>query len=81
MSGKKNDVLTAENVQKVIQGVLDAANELMVEFIGKKRAAKWDIINEGFVGAERLNAELIERLQAVGIKPAPCRSPNEPPRR
>jgi hypothetical protein len=72
-----DDTLTAANVQKVLQGVLDAWNELAAEFLGKKRAAHWDIINEGLFAAERLNSILSERLKATGVVPAPTRSPRE----
>ncbi len=70
----KDQLLTAANVQKIIQGALDACNEVMTEFMGKKRAAKWDIINQGLYDAEQLNAKLSERLKLVGLTPAPSRS-------
>lgn len=66
--------LTAVNVQRVVQGVLDATNELMTEFIGKKRAARWDIVNSGLYEAERLNAEMRELLLAAGVEPTESRS-------
>jgi len=68
------ETLSAEHVQRIIQGVLDAANELMTEFISKKRAAHWDIVNQGLYAAEQLNHELSERLRAVGVTPEPTRS-------
>jgi hypothetical protein len=69
-----DESLTAANVQRILQGTLDAANELMTEFISKKRAAKWDVINDGMYAAERLCAELSERLRAVGVEPTKSRS-------
>jgi hypothetical protein len=66
--------LTAANVQRVLQGALDAVNELMVEHISKKRVTNWGIANQGLYEAERLNAVLGARLRAVGIEPAPSRS-------
>lgn len=66
--------LTAANVQRVLQGVLDAANELMTEFVSKKRAAKWDIINQGLYEVEVLNGQLRERLRKVGVAPTESRS-------
>jgi hypothetical protein len=71
---KDADVLTAENVQKLMQDLLDASNELMTEFISKKRAARWDIINDALYRAERTNAVLSERLKLVGKTPSPSRS-------
>ncbi len=73
----KPDMLTAENVQKVVLGVLDACNELMTEFVSKKRAARWDVINDGLYDAERLNAELSQRLRDAGLEPAKTRSPRK----
>ena len=66
-------ILTAENVQKLMQDLLDANNELMMEFISK-RAARWDIINDALYRAERTNAILSERLKLVGKTPSPSRS-------
>ena len=77
MSDTNDNILTAENVQKVIQGVLDASNELMTEFISKKRAAKWDIINDGLFAAERLNGILSEKLRELGIEPTTSKSKRE----
>lgn len=77
MSNESDKVLTAANVQKVVQGVMDACNELMTEFISKKRAAKWDIVNDGLYNAERMNAVLSEQLRAVGIEPTPSKSKRE----
>lgn len=68
------DVLNAENVQKLLQDLLDASNELMTEFISKKRAARWDIINDALYQAERTNAILSERIKLVGKTPSPSRS-------
>lgn len=68
------DVLTAENVQRLLQDLMDASNELMVEFISKKRAARWDIINDALYRAERTNAVLSERLKLVGKTPSISRS-------
>lgn len=72
-----DNILSAEHVQKVIQGAIDACNEVMTEFMSKKRAAHWDIINMGLYNAEQLNAVLSERLRAVGIEPTPTQSPRE----
>ena len=70
---KDADILTAENVQEMLQDLLDASNELMAEFISK-RAARWDIINDAFYRAERVNAILSERIRLVGKTPSPSRS-------
>ncbi len=77
MSDERDDVLTAAKVQKILQGAMDACNELMTEFISKKRAAKWDIVNEGLYEAERMCAILSERLRATGVEPTPSRSRRE----
>jgi hypothetical protein len=37
---------------EAVKGALAACNELMTEFISKRRAAKWDVINEGLMKAE-----------------------------
>lgn len=42
----------------VITALQKATNELMTEFISKKRAANWQIINEAGVSAQKLLAQL-----------------------
>ena len=37
----------------VIRELLKACNELMTEFISRKRAADWEIINDAMVAGER----------------------------
>ena len=38
---------------KIIKGLLAAADELMTEFISKKRAANWKVINDGLYAGEQ----------------------------
>lgn len=66
--------LTAVNVQRVLQGALDAWEELAREFVSKKRAADWQIVNEGLYAAERLNNQLRASLEALGLPIAESRS-------
>lgn len=47
-------------VRKIIKGALAAADELMSEFVSKKRAANWGVINDGLYNAERMEKELKE---------------------
>jgi len=46
---------------KIVKGVLAACDELMAEFIAKKRAANWKVINDGLYAAEQF-------LRQAGVK-------------
>ena len=48
-------------VRKLLQGALAASDELMTEFVSKKRAANWGVINEGLYNAEKKVRELREK--------------------
>jgi len=61
-SGKTNDDplfvfcplhLQAAFMQEALRDMLKAADELMTEFMSKKRAANWGIINDAMVAAEK----------------------------
>jgi len=41
------------DAQRGCRGALAAADELMTEFVSKKRAANWQIINDGLVAARQ----------------------------
>ena len=41
-------------IRRTLKGVLCAADEFFTEFISKKRAAEWDVINKGLMGADEL---------------------------
>lgn len=51
-----------EYVIKVLRGVMAACDEIVAEFVSKKRAANWGIINKGLYEAEYL----ISRLEGLG---------------
>jgi hypothetical protein len=40
-----------------------AIDELMFEFVSKKRAAKWDVVNNGLLTAERMIASLDGKIK------------------
>jgi len=41
-------------IRRVLKGVLAASDEIMTEFISKKRAANWKVINDGLFNAEQM---------------------------
>lgn len=43
----------ATDAKAVIRDLLAACNELMLEFISRKRAADWAVINDAMVAGER----------------------------
>ena len=47
-----------EEIAKALSGAMKAASELMTEFISKKRAANWGVINDGLCEAGRVLALL-----------------------
>lgn len=49
-------MMTKKEVAKTIRALMRACDELMTEFIGKKRAADWEVINDAMVaGGKVLN--------------------------
>ncbi len=51
--------------QKAAEGGIAAADELMTEFISKKRAAKWDIINQGLLACDKLRVVVARATAAL----------------
>ena len=49
----KADAMSKPDTVRIVKGVLAACDELMTEFISRKRAANWQVINDGLVAAER----------------------------
>jgi hypothetical protein len=41
-------------IRRTLKGALAAADELMTEFISKRRAANWGVLNRGLYDAEVL---------------------------
>lgn len=50
--------MTNTELAEVIKNLLKACNELMTEFISRKRAANWEIINDAMVAGERARAAI-----------------------
>jgi len=55
--------MSPAQLKSVISGLLEACNEFMTEFVSKKRAARWDVINEAMVAGSRAVKELAARPQ------------------
>ena len=51
-------MLQAREMLFALLGCLRACDELMTEFVSKKRAAQWGIINDGLWRAEQLTREI-----------------------
>ena len=41
-------------IRRTLKGALRASDELMTEFISKRRAANWGVLNNGLYNAEQL---------------------------
>jgi hypothetical protein len=52
-----NLIAAAPDLLAALKDMFKAADEVAAEFIQKKRAAKWDIINDAYVKAERAIAK------------------------
>ena len=50
--------MSKEQLAATIKALLDACNELMTEFVSKKRAADWAIINDAMVEGGKALKEL-----------------------
>ena len=44
----------AERVREVVSDLMKALDELMTEYVSKKRAANWGVINDAMVNGARL---------------------------
>lgn len=53
MAARSEYQLLREEAEAAVKGAIAAANELMTEFVSKRRAADWGIINDGLLKAER----------------------------
>lgn len=54
---------TKRKVRRLLKGVLAAADELMTEFVSKKRAANWSVINSGLNAAGQAVRGLADRAR------------------
>lgn len=52
-----SETVQLSEVRKIVKGTLAAADELMTEFVSKKRAADWKVINDGLYAAGRFLRE------------------------
>lgn len=50
--------MTTKEICEALRGAIAASDELMTEYVSRKRAADWGVINDGLVKAGRALAEL-----------------------
>ena len=50
--------MKAKEIIAVLKGLESACNELMTEFVSKKRAADWGIINDALVASVKARAAI-----------------------
>lgn len=48
-----SDCARCEDLLSALEGMVRVADELMTEFVSKKRAADWGVINDNMVAAGR----------------------------
>lgn len=53
MAAHSETELLREEAETIVRGALAAAKELMTEYVSKRRAADWCIINDGLYNAEK----------------------------